>query len=219
MMFLHWAMPTQLILLSLALLAKASSSASLSNDQLLQIPSPGDDFNIDTGQLLAPILSPRVPGTEGSHEVQRHFVDFFTDNLPSWTIISQNSTSKTPATGNREVPFTNWIFRRDPPWVKAEGDVGRLTLAAHFDSLIEQEGFIGAVDSAVPCAILLHVARSIDASLSARWAAMEKNGDVLEAKGIQIIFMDGEEAFGEWTDEDSLYGARYVCMDYLMRSY
>ena len=25
-----------------------------------------------------------------------------------------------------------------------------------------------------------------------------------------LLFVDGEEAFGEWTDEDSLYGSRYT---------
>jgi glutaminyl-peptide cyclotransferase len=29
-----------------------------------------------------------------------------------------------------------------------------------------------------------------------------------EEKGIQILFLDGEEAFVSWTHTDSLYGAR-----------
>lgn len=184
--------------------------AVLTDDMLRGIPSPEDGFDIDNGQLLAPILIPRVPGTEGSRKVQKHFVDFFSNSLPSWMARSQNSTSKTPATGDEDIPFTNWIFRRDPPWAKEEGDVGRLTLAAHFDSLIEPEGFIGAVDSALSCAILMHVARSIDEALSLKWASMEESGDLANEPGIQIIFMDGEEAFEEWSDTDSLYGARYV---------
>lgn len=189
----------------------SSSFATLTDDDLRNIPSPGDDFDINNGKLLAPILIPRVPGTEGSHKVQQHFVDFFRDNLPDWDVISQNSTSKTPATGDTDVPFTNWIFRRDPPWAR-EGDVGRLTLVAHFDSLMKPEGFIGAIDSAAPCAMLMHVARSIDAALTAKWASMQDNSeDILEeAKGVQIIFLDGEEAFLSWTDTDSIYGARYV---------
>jgi glutaminyl-peptide cyclotransferase len=188
-----------------------SSFATLTDDDLRNIPSPGDDFDINNGKLLAPILIPRVPGTEGSHKVQQHFVDFFRDNLPDWEIISQNSTSKTPATGDEDVPFTNWIFRRDPPWAR-EGDVGRLTLVAHFDSLMKPEGFIGAIDSAAPCAMLMHVARSIDAALTAKWSSMRDNSeDILEEpKGVQIIFLDGEEAFVSWTDTDSIYGARYV---------
>jgi len=197
-----------------------SSFATLTDDDLRNIPSPGDDFDINNGKLLAPILIPRVPGTEGSHKVQQHFVDFFRDNLPDWEIISQNSTSKTPATGDEDVPFTNWIFRRDPPWAR-EGDVGRLTLVAHFDSLMKPEGFIGAIDSAAPCAMLMHVARSIDAALTAKWSSMQDNSeDILEEpKGVQIIFLDGEEAFVSWTDTDSIYGARSLAEEWDSKVY
>lgn len=184
-----------------------SSFATLTDDDLRNIPSPGDDFDINNGKLLAPILIPRVPGTEGSHKVQRHFVDFFREELPEWVAISQNSTSKTPATGDRDVPFTNWIFRRDPPGSR-EGDVGRLTLVAHYDTLMKPEGFIGAIDSAAPCAMLMHVAKSIDAALTAKWAAGGGDDGLEEAKGVQIIFLDGEEAFLHWSDDDSIYGAR-----------
>ena len=76
----------------------------------------------------------------------------------------------------------------------------------------EPEGFIGAIDSAAPCAMLMHVARSIEEPLKAKWNKMQKDGDtddsLEETQGIQIIFLDGEEAFKHWTDEDSLYGAR-----------
>lgn len=189
--------------------------ATLTDDDLRNIPSPDDDFDIEKGSLLAPILIPRVPGTEGSAKVQRFFLDWWRDNLPDWEVIQQNSTSKTPATGDEDVPFMNIILRRDPPWAK-EGDVGRLTLVAHYDSLITPEGFIGAIDSAAPCAMLMHVARSIDSALSAKWKGMEGEGeDGLEpAKGVQILLLDGEEAFVKWSKTDSLYGARYVYHDF-----
>lgn len=182
---------------------------TLTDDDLRNIPSAGDDFDITSGKLLAPILIPRVPGTEGSLTAQRHFVDFFTENLPKWELLYQNSTAKTPVTGNKEIPFTNLIFRRDPPWARP-GDVGRLTLVAHYDSKYSPTGFIGATDSAAPCAVLMHVARSIDEALQAKWDAMEKNGEagLDPPEGVQIVLLDGEEAFLHWTDTDSLYGAR-----------
>jgi hypothetical protein len=39
---------------------------------------------------------------------------------------------------------------------------------------------------------------------------MEEDGShgLEEEKGVQIIFLDGEEAFVSWTNTDSLYGAR-----------
>lgn len=184
----------------------------LSDDTLKNLPAAGDDFDIKSGSILAPILVPRVPGTPGSLAVQRHFVDWFSTHLPEWTIEFQNSTSTTPATGDKHVPFSNIIITRDPPWTKP-GDVGRLALVAHYDSKLTPPGFIGATDSAAPCAMIMHAARSIDEALTQKWAAMEATGTagggLEEEKGVQILLLDGEEAFVQWTSTDSLYGARY----------
>lgn len=197
-------------LLGLFSLPLSSGLTALGDDDLRSIPSPGKDFDIHDGKLLAPILIPRVSGTEGSLKTQRHFVDFFKANLPRWEIVWQNSSSTTPLSSGKEVPFANIIFRRDPPG-RSAGDISRLTLVAHYDSKYSPKGFIGAMDSAAPCAMLLHVARSIDDALEAKWAAKEKLSDGLEEEeGVQIIMMDGEEAFVTWTDDDSLYGARYA---------
>jgi Zn-dependent M28 family amino/carboxypeptidase len=107
------------------------------------------------------------------------------------------------------------IISRDPPWA-AKGDVARLTLVAHYDSKIDPPGFIGATDSAAPCAMLLHTARSIDAALTQKWEAMTAAGQLPEIgtdKGVQILLLDGEEAFVNWSDSDSLYGARALAED------
>ncbi|KAH6900661.1 peptidase family M28-domain-containing protein [Thelonectria olida] len=202
-------MPLSAILVSIFTLclnhlALAVGSMTLTDDDLRNIPSPGNDFDITNGKLLAPILIPRVPGTAGQLVAQRHFVDFFSESLPDWTLEWQNITSKTPVTGDKDVPFSNIIFRRDPPGAKP-GEVSRLTLVAHYDSKYEPHGFIGAIDSAAPCAMLMHVARSIDEALTAKW---NEDDGLDEPKGLQILFLDGEEAFAHWNETDSLYGAR-----------
>ncbi|KAI1826979.1 peptidase family M28 [Xylaria intraflava] len=202
------------LLQSLVLLSLCTSPAlaytALSDHFLKLVPSGGDDFNIDNGKLLAPILIPRVPGTPGQVVAQEHFVNFFRTELPTWTIEWFNSTGKTPVTGDREIPFQNLLFKREPSWVK-KGQSNLLTLVAHYDSKISPEGFIGATDSAVPCAILLHVARTIDLFLTQMHNeinALGGGGTVSEDMGVQILLLDGEEAFLEWTDTDSLYGSR-----------
>lgn len=199
------------ICLGLLLLPFSSAYENVSDETLKALPRPENDFDIHDGALLSPILRPRVPGTPGSTAVLNHFADFFRTTLPDWNVQFQNSTSKTPVSGNKEVPFVNFIASRDPPWAPA-GDVGRLTLVAHYDSKYEPEGFIGAIDSAAPCAIIMHAMRSIDAALTKKWDDMRKKGQRYESlegqKGIQVFFLDGEEAFKEWTEEDSLYGAR-----------
>ena len=194
----------------LGLLSGAVAYKTLSDDSLRDIADPGDDFDIKNGALLAPILQPRVPGTPGSTAVLTHFVNFFQKSLPEWELSFQNSSSKTPLSGNDEVPFRNLIATRDPPWAQ-QGHVGRLALVAHYDSKIDPPGFIGAIDSAAPCAMLMHAARSLDDALTKKWAAMESDGEteLEEAGGIQIILLDGEEAFKVWTHDDSIYGARY----------
>ena len=66
--------------------------------------------------------------------------------------------------------------------------------------------------------MLLHAARNIDAALTQKWANMNVNNlDALDPdplKGIQIVFMDGEEAFLRWTDTDSIYGARAMAEEW-----
>ncbi|MCJ1447741.1 MAG: hypothetical protein MMC23_008252 [Stictis urceolatum] len=198
----------------------AHAYTNLTNESLKAIKSPGKDFDIHDGALLAPILIPRVSGTEGNTRVMNHLVGFFHQNLPNWHIAFQNSTSKTPATGDRDIPFYNVIATRDPPWAE-KGEVSYITLAAHYDSKITPEGFIGATDSAAPCAMIMHAAREVDKALGKKWAAMEKEGigaggygDVEESRGVQLIFFDGEEAFKVWNDQDSIYGARSLAAEW-----
>ncbi|KAG5932321.1 hypothetical protein E4U53_001385 [Claviceps sorghi] len=202
------------LLASLLAATPVSAVTTLADDDLRSIPSPGDDFDIRKGKLLAPILIPRVPGTPGNLKVQQHFVDFFRSSLPDWELIWQNSTQKTPLSGGKKVPFSNLIFRRDPPHSRP-GDVSRLTLVAHFDSLADPPGFLGAIDSAAPCAMLMHAARSIDEALTSKWKAEALDDDGLDEKhGVQILFLDGEEAFVRWSATDSLYGARSLAAEW-----
>ncbi|KAL7622510.1 hypothetical protein AAE478_008017 [Parahypoxylon ruwenzoriense] len=182
----------------------------LSDHFLKLVPSGGDDFDIGNGKLLAPILIPRVAGTPGQTKAQEHFVNFFAKELPAWSIEWYNSTSTTPVTGDKQIPFANLLFKREPPWVR-EGQANLLTLVAHYDSKITPNGFIGATDSAVPCAILMHVARTLDQFITQmhnEMSALGEGGTVEMDMGVQILLLDGEEAFQMWTDTDSLYGSR-----------
>jgi glutaminyl-peptide cyclotransferase len=197
-------------LLSFAsLLSLGSAYHDISDESLKKLPDPGKDFDIKTGAILAPILQPRVSGTEGNVAVRQHFIDFFHKELPEWRIDLHNSTAKTPVSNGKEVPFVNFIATRDPPGA-LQGDVSRLALVAHYDSKLTPEGFIGATDSAAPCAMIMHVARSLDGALARKWASTSADDFDVEHKGLQILFLDGEEAFKSWTDDDSLYGARYA---------
>ncbi|KAL2188431.1 Pkinase-domain-containing protein [Thermothelomyces heterothallicus CBS 203.75] len=217
-----------LLLLPFFSLPLSQAYTPLSPALLKSLPSPStDDYDPTNGTLLAPLLIPRVPGTPGQTAAQAHLASFFAARLPQWEVRWQNSTSTTPATGDRAVPFANLIARREPPRSRCRGPgtASYLTLVAHYDSKREPEGFVGATDSAAPCAILMDVARSVDGFLQRMWAeAGEKEEEKEEEEeatewrqrdeGIQILFLDGEEAFVKWTDTDSLYGSRALAEEW-----
>ncbi|KAF2201492.1 hypothetical protein GQ43DRAFT_448766 [Delitschia confertaspora ATCC 74209] len=199
-----------LALLPLSLfLSLCSAYTTLSDSTLKTLPGPGTDFDIRKGALLAPILRTRVSGTPGNAAVRQHFLDFFQTHLPSWNLELHNSTSKTPTSNGKEIEFVNLIATRDPPG-STPGEVARLALVAHYDSKLTPTGFIGATDSAAPCAMLLHAARTIDKALTKKWEAKAKESvdELQEQMGVQILLLDGEEAFKVWNAQDSLYGAK-----------
>lgn len=199
---------------TLILVSLSTAYTPLPDEALKAIPRPGDGFDIKDGKLLAPILQPRVPGSPGSTAVLNHFAEYFGSELAEWKITYQNSSSKVAALGNNEMPFVNMIATRDPPWSNP-GEIGYLTLVAHYDSLMKPEGFIGAIDSAAPCAMLMHTAKILEDALTKKWAGMVEGGayEFEEHKGLQIIFLDGEEAFDTWSDTDSIYGAKSLAAE------
>jgi len=141
--------------------------------------------------LLGPLNQPRVVGSQGSKEAREHIVN--TLETLGWEIELQEFTQDTRI---GEQTFVNIIatYNKDSP--------RRLVLAAHYDSKISPQGFIGATDSAVPCAMLLKLADSLDTLLT--------KVEVTPELTLQLIFFDGEEAFVSWTADDSLYGSRYM---------
>jgi len=75
-----------------------------------------------------------------------------------WTISEDSFTDRTPL-GDKT--FVNVIAVHDPTVSR------RLTLACHYDSkLFTDIEFIAATDSAVPCALMIDISRTLNASLS-----------------------------------------------------
>lgn len=70
------------------------------------------------------------------------------------------------------------------------------------------EGFLGAVDSAVPCAMLLKMSETFKSAF--RPSKSDDESASRNSLGLQFIFFDGEEAFHEWGPTDSLYGSRHL---------
>ncbi|XP_045109767.1 uncharacterized protein LOC123503803 isoform X2 [Portunus trituberculatus] len=128
--------------------------SGLSNEQLRTIAAMEDMKHFR--KMLAPILVPRVVGTEGHTRVRQHLMN--TMNSLGWTVEEDSFDSNTPV-GRKT--FTNVIATLNP-------DAPRhLNLACHYDSKLDREGqFVGATDSAVPCAMLLNLAFVMREALS-----------------------------------------------------
>lgn len=80
-----------------------------------------------------------------------------------WTVVLDPFVSPTP---HGKVTFTNIIATLDPTAPR------RLLLACHYDSKVlppdpraPEKVFLGASDSAVPCAMILELATALDTQL------------------------------------------------------
>ncbi|CAO3667950.1 unnamed protein product [Rhizopus stolonifer] len=96
--------------------------------------------------------------------------------------------------------FTNIIVTHD------QNKLIWLALAAHFDPMYSPDfQFIAAIDSALPCGILINLAETLNDVLS------DKRRDYREkGKTLQVIFFDREEALKQWSPSDSIYGVRHL---------
>lgn len=154
------------------------------------------DFDEFNSNYLKNILRVRVPGTVGHHEVKEFIIGKLKDN--GWHIDLDEFMDATPF-GERK--FTNIIATLNP-------DADRkLAIAAHYDSKVmtpeNDRYFVAASDSAVPCAMMLDFAKL----LSEKAKQLKKD---LSDVSPMLLFLDGEEAFVEWTKNDSIYGSRHL---------
>lgn len=127
---------------------------------------------------------PRPPGSAASKKLAAWLVS----ELKSfgYEVIEDRFTAKTP---RGPVSMMNVIARKP-------GKPGRRALAVsgHYDTKIFPFHFVGANDAGSSTGAVLELARSFK--------------DTPTAKDIYFIFHDGEEAYGEWSETDSLYGSR-----------
>jgi len=178
--------------LCLSLLHIVSPYIPLTNEQAAALkstlPLPLESYlSPESGSLLKPILIPRPSGSDSAARVLDYFQQFFTNNVSNWAISLDEFTDTTP---RGDIHFKNFIATRDPPGVRT-GDVGRLVVAAHYDSKwfpygSGAEGFVGATDSAVPCAMLMYAALALEKYLSARDEKLQTGDDLEDPLGLQV---------------------------------
>ncbi len=136
---------------------------------------------------------PHPPGSEAQTRVGLYLVEQLTSY--GLEVRTDAFTASTPL-GNREM-VNIW-------GVLAGRSSEAILIASHYDSkYFEEFRFLGANDGAASSGIVLEMART------------------LAPKPMQyslwFVFFDGEEAFGEWSSSDGIYGSRRF-VDKLRRS-
>ncbi|KAI0949937.1 hypothetical protein AcW1_006189 [Taiwanofungus camphoratus] len=173
------------------------------------VSSPDPVRNIDPSNPsshLSKILIPR-PSDSDNNTIVKDYIASTLRKL-NWHVEEDTFNGTTPYGTKR---FTNVIATKDPTAPR------RVVLSAHFDSKFfpsyPQNQFVGATDSAAPCAFMLDLAETLDRLLDDRQQRLEDgeedDEDVAETT-LQLVFFDGEEAFKDWTATDSIYGARHL---------
>jgi glutaminyl-peptide cyclotransferase len=152
---------------------------------------PFDAFHTHTKHIAVV----RVPGTP-AHDVVRDYIISVLNKTRSFSASLDVFIAATPK-GTRAM--TNVVATWNPY------NRTTIVLAAHYDSkwFPDPNTFVAASDSAVSCAMLLDLAHTLDDALVNAQAASTQYG-------LQLVFFDGEEAFEEWSNTDSIYGARHL---------
>lgn len=131
-------------------------------------------------------LGPRPPGSEALEKcreyLKQHLQEF------GYQVEEDAFDARTPYGSKKMV---NLIAR------KGEGKGGAIALASHYDTkYMEGKNFVGANDGGSSTGLLLELAR-----------VLASRDDPLE---YWFVFLDGEEAFIEWSTFDSTYGSRHL---------
>ncbi|XP_076991194.1 glutaminyl-peptide cyclotransferase isoform X2 [Tamandua tetradactyla] len=150
---------------------------------------------------LQPLLIERYPGSPGSYVARQHIIRRIQSLQADWVLEVDTFLNQTPY-GYRS--FSNIISTLNPTAKR------HLVLACHYDSKYfpqwDDRVFVGAIDAAVPCAMILELARALDTKLLSLKNVSDSKPDL----SLQLIFFDGEEAFLHWSPRDSLYGSRHL---------
>src|SRR5277367_5035798 len=129
-------------------------------------------------------FGPRPPDSPPIHKLQGYILAQL--KTRGCTIIEDAFVAKAP---QGPVPMKNIIC-------KFPGKSGKtIVFSGHYDTKTI-DGFVGANDGGCSTGFLLEMAEVL--------AGAARKDDVY------LVFFDGEEAYGEWSDTNSLYGSRHL---------
>ena len=131
-------------------------------------------------------FGPRPPGSPAIHKLQAYIEGQL--KLRHCEVLRDTFTAKTPV---GPVQMEN-IIARFP------GTSGRATVfTGHYDTKsMPSHAFVGANDGGASAGFLLEMARALPGTAH--------NDDIC------LVWFDVEEAYGEWSETDSVYGSRHL---------
>ena len=136
-------------------------------------------------------FGPRPAGSEANRALQAYILAQL--KMRGCQIVEDPFTATTP---NGAVSMKN-IIAKFPGKGRAGAPPQAIAVTGHFDTkFFPGRKFVGASDGGSSTGLLLEFARVLSG---------EPRID-----DVYLVFFDGEEAFGEWTETDSVYGSRHL---------
>lgn len=131
-------------------------------------------------------FGPRPAGSDADAKLEAYIVQQV--RLPGAQVTEDPFTADTP---RGKIAMKNVL-------VRFPGTSGRIVaISGHFDTkYYPGRDFVGANDGGSSTGALIELAKAL--------AGTPRRDDVY------LVFFDGEEAFGDWTDADSVYGSRHL---------
>ena len=141
-------------------------------------------------QQYVDVAPKRYDGSPGHQAAEQFIKDHFKPEIAKGNFVTDSFYAKTPV----------GPFGMDNLIVKFPGKRdGIIVLASHYETNypLKDIHFIGANDGACTTALLI--------ALGQYYRAHPPQG-----YSVWLLFTDGEEAFQQWSDSDSLYGSRHL---------
>jgi len=156
------------------------------------------DFSAERalGHVRAQVaFGPRPPGSPALEKCREYIAGQLRES--GYTVEEDAFVAETPY---GPVPMKNLIARRtgDSTAAAGAGEKPVVVLATHYDTKLMpqlERGFVGANDAGSSTGLLLELAR-----------ALARDG----SRDCWFLFLDGEEAFVQWSNFDSTYGSRHL---------
>jgi len=134
-------------------------------------------------------FGPRPPGSPAIKQLQAYISDEIRTH--GATLITDDFAANTP---KGEIEMRNLIAR-------FPGKSGKvIVISGHYDTKL-MPGFVGANDGGSSTGFLLEMLAVLEGA--------PRQDDVW------LVWLDGEEAFGQWSATDSLYGSRHLARKWL----